>query len=262
MMRPRLRLNFYGCLITPRVQAMLLAGAVLAAPCLLSGCEQKMGGQPSYRPLESSRFFADGRASRPLVQGTVPRGTLEDNSTMFTGRKSAATPRNAVTTANASEKSSGNAADQGSLAASSQPPLNPNEFATELPFPLTADVLNRGQERYTIYCAVCHGPTGAGDGTIVRRGFTQPPSYITDNSRQFARSGFQVSLRDVPLGYIFEVVTHGYGAMADYALQVQPRDRWAIAAYIRTLQFSQKVPLDALPTQVQDEAIHSLGANP
>jgi mono/diheme cytochrome c family protein len=262
MMCHRPRLNLEDCPITVRVQTALLAGMVLATLGLLSGCEQKMGSQPSYRPLESSRFFADGRASRPLVQGTVPRGTLEDDSTMFTGRKATAPLRITATTANGNEKSLGNAAEKGSLAASSQPPLNPNEFATELPFPLTADVLNRGQERYTIYCAVCHGPTGAGDGTIVRRGFTQPPSYITDNSRQFARSGFQVPLRDVPLGYIFEVATHGYGAMADYALQVEPRDRWAIAAYIRTLQFSQQVPLDALPAQVQDEAIHSLGANP
>ena len=254
MMRQRPRQNFSGCEITVRVQSALLACAAIGAACLLSGCEQKMGSQPSYRPLESSRFFADGRASRPLVNGTVPHGTLEDDSTMFTGRKSTAAPRTAqaVTTLGG----------QNSLAASSQPPLNPNQFATELPFPLTADVLNRGQERYTIYCAVCHGPTGAGDGTIVRRGFTPPPSYITDNSRQFARSGFQIPLRDVPLGYIFEVATHGYGAMADYATQVEPHDRWAIAAYIRTLQFSQHAPLDTLPSGVQEEVLRSLGANP
>ena len=173
---------------------------------------------------------------------------------MFTGRKSSAVPRIA-TIANA------NSEDR-QLAASSQPPLNPDEFATELPFPLTIEILEHGQERYTIYCAVCHGPTGAGDGTVVRRGFTRPPSYIIDNSRQFARSGFQVPLRDVPLGYVFEVITHGYGAMADYAGQIEPRDRWAIAAYIRALQFSQQAPLDALPTGIRDEALRSLGTNP
>jgi mono/diheme cytochrome c family protein len=254
MIRHRLRQNFNGCQFTARSQAAVLACAVIGSACLLSGCEQKMGNQPSYRPLESSRFFADGRASRPLVNGTVPRGMLEDDSTMFTGRKSTAAPR----TAQAATTPGG----QNQLAASSQPPFNPNQFATELPFPLTADVLNRGQERYTIYCVVCHGPTGAGDGTIVRRGFTQPPSYITDKSRQFARSGYQIPLRDVPLGYIFEVATHGYGAMADYAAQLEPHDRWAIAAYIRTLQFSQHAPLDALPADVQDEAFRSVRANP
>ncbi|HEY2828201.1 MAG TPA: cytochrome c [Pirellulales bacterium] len=239
---------------TGRELPVIFIGALFAVACLLSGCEQKMGSQPSYQPLESSRFFADGRASRPLVSGTVPHGTLEDNSTMFTGRKSAAVPRTAMM-ANA------NSEDR-QLAASSQPQLNPDEFATQLPFPLSVEVLERGQQRYTIYCAVCHGPTGAGDGTVVRRGFTRPPSYISDNSRQFARSGFQVPLRDVPLGYFFEVATHGYGAMADYAEQVEPRDRWAIAAFIRTLQFSQQAPFDALPTDIRDEALRTLGAIP
>ncbi|HZZ27648.1 MAG TPA: cytochrome c [Pirellulales bacterium] len=168
---------------------------------------------------------------------------------MSTGRRSVIAPRTA-------------AAAVSTTAASVQPPLNPDEFVTNLPFKLTAEILERGQERYTIYCAVCHGPSGTGNGPIVRRGYTQPPSYITDNSRQLARSGYQVPLRDVPIGYIFDVATRGYGAMADYSTQVELRDRWAIAAYIRTLQYSQQVPLDDLPAEVREEAFRILEATP
>ena len=226
--------------------------AMLALVCLCSGCEQKMGTQPSYRPLESSRFFADGRASRPLVNGTVERGSLDDSSTINTGRKPSADQRQSIP-----RTVSGSA-----LIASSTPLITPDDFVTELPIPLTLETLERGQERYSIYCAVCHGSTGAGNGIVVRRGYTKPPSYITDDSRQLARSGFKVPLRSVPLGYFFEVMTHGYGAMADYAMQIDPRDRWAVAAYIRTMQYSQKVPLDTLPSEIRDEALHALGATP
>lgn len=228
--------------------------AVLAFICLCAGCEQKMGTQPSYRPLESSRFFADGRASRPLVDGTVDRGSLEDKSAMNTGRKLSADQRR-ISSHTAQT-------DRSALIASSTSLVTPDDFATELPIPLTLETLQRGQERYSIYCAVCHGLTGTGDGVVVRRGYTRPPSYLTDDSRQLARSGFKVSLRSVPLGYFFEVMTQGYGAMADYATQIEPRDRWAIAAYIRAMQFSQNVPLDALPSEIREEALRSLGALP
>jgi mono/diheme cytochrome c family protein len=140
--------------------------------------------------------------------------------------------------------------------------IRPDEFVTELPFQITRDILARGQERYTIYCAICHDSTGTGNGKIIQRGFTKPPSYLADNSRQLARSGYQIHLRDVPVGYLFDVATNGYGAMADYSAQVSPRDRWAIAAYIRTLQLSQSIPLDDLPPNMRNEAAKSLEATP
>ena len=140
--------------------------------------------------------------------------------------------------------------------------IRPEEFVTEFPFAITSDLLARGRERYTIYCAICHDDLGTGNGKIVQRGFTKPPSYLTDNSRQFAHSGYQIPLRDVPVGYLFDVPTNGFGAMSDYSTQVPPRDRWAIAAYIRTLQRSQNVPLDDLPPAIRDEAQQALEATP
>lgn len=217
--------------------AALGCGAIL-------GCTQKMADQPAYRPLEPSRFFADGRAARPLEAGVVVHDDEVNDEALTSGRKSAATsntPSANPTTA------------QG---------IRPNEFVTEFPFAITSDILARGRERYTIYCAICHDDSGAGNGKIVQRGFTKPPSYLTDNSRQFAHSGIQIPLRDVPVGYLFDVPTNGFGAMADYSTQLAPRDRWAIAAYIRTLQLSQSVPLDDLPPNLRDEAQHALEATP
>ena len=94
------------------------------------------------------------------------------------------------------------------------------------PFPVTAEVVSRGQERYQIFCAMCHGATGAGDGMIVRRGFKQPPSYFTED------------LRNAPVGHFFDVITNGWGSMPNYAQQIPAQDRWAIIAYIRALQLS------------------------
>jgi Cytochrome C oxidase, cbb3-type, subunit III len=220
--------------------ALVMAVGVIA----LAGCTQKMAEQPSYRPLEPSRFFADGRSARPLVAGVVPRGEPEEDANRTSGQKDNAT-------------SSG-----GNESASRRAGIRPDEFVTEFPFAITSDVLARGRERYTIYCAICHDDLGSGNGKIVRRGFTKPPSYLTDNSRQFAHSGFQIPLREVPVGYLFDVPTNGFGAMADYSTQVLPRDRWAIAAYIRTLQLSQRVPLDDLPPAVREEAQRALEATP
>jgi mono/diheme cytochrome c family protein len=206
------------------------------------GCEQKMAVQPAYRPLEPSRFFADGRASRPLVAGTISRSANDDGPAITSGRKPAAI------TAAANEPNA--------------PGIRPDEFVTEFPFPITSEILARGQRRFIIYCAICHDAAGTGTGKIVQRGFTKPPSYLTDNSRQFAHSGYQIALRNVPVGYLFDVPTNGFGAMADYSTQVSARDRWAIVAYIRTLQLSQSVPLDSLPPALRNEAEHGLEATP
>jgi mono/diheme cytochrome c family protein len=114
-----------------------------------------------------------------------------------------------------------------------------NQPLDRYPFAITEQVLRRGQERYNIYCSPCHDRTGSGNGIIVQRGFRRPPSYHIDR------------LRQQPPGYIVDTITHGFGAMPDYAAQVQANDRWAIAAYVKTLQYSQNVPLADLPPDMQ-----------
>ncbi len=106
---------------------------------------------------------------------------------------------------------------------------------TSFPFPVTKVVLERGKERYDIYCAPCHGRTGTGDGMVVRRGFSQPPTF------------HQTRLREAPVGHYFDVITNGYGAMYPYAARVSPEDRWAITAYIRALQLSQNAKISDVP---------------
>jgi len=178
------------------VRAMGFVGvtALLAAT---SGCRQEMYDQPRYKPLAKSDFFADGRSARPLVEGTVARGTLD--------RFPAAGGTAAV-------------------------PL-----ATALPLPLTRELLASGRERYGIFCAPCHDATGSGQGMVVRRGYRQPPSLHIER------------LRDAPVGHLYDVMTRGLGAMPDYAQQVPPADRWAIAAYVRALQLSQRAGLADVP---------------
>ena len=173
----------------------LLVGLLLLAA---AGCRQDMHNQPKAIPLRESMFFKDSSSARPLVDDTVARGTLKDDAAFFTG-KSGATELDA------------------------------------LPFPLTAEILDRGEQRYNIYCSPCHDTAGTGQGMIVRRGYRQPPSYHTDR------------LRMIPIGHFYDVMTNGFGAMPDYRAQFAPRDRWAIAAYIRALQLSQHAALADVP---------------
>lgn len=176
--------------------------SVLAAAALLAGCRRDMQDQPKYIPLRPSSFFADGRSERPLVEGTVARGHLNADAAFYTGK------------------------------------VDGKPLET-FPFPVTPAVLERGQERFNIYCAPCHDRLGTGNGMIVRRGYRHPPSYHIDR------------LRQVPVGYLFDVITNGLGAMPDYAAQVDPRDRWAIVAYVRALQLSQHAsPADVPPGQL------------
>lgn len=118
------------------------------------------------------------------------------------------------------------------------------ELVAVLPVPVNRELLARGQDRFNIFCSPCHGRTGTGDGMVVRRGLRPPPSYLIDR------------LREAPIGHFFDVMTNGFGAMPDYATQVPPEDRWAIAAYIRALQLSQGVNVADLPpadrAKVQD----------
>ena len=179
----------------------LLPLSMIAAG-LLASCRQDMNDQARYAPLKPSDFYKDGAASRTPPAHTVAQGQLHEDTVFFTGR------------------------------------INDKEFANTLPMPLTPELLKRGEERFDIYCSVCHGRTGEGNGMIVQRGFPRPPSYADER------------LRTAPVGYFFEVMTHGYGLMYSYAARVEPADRWAIAAHIRVLQLSQHGTLaDAEPLE-------------
>ena len=190
-----------------------------------------MDQQPKYLPLEKSSFFTDGRASRPLIEGTVARGHLEAGNPLYTGLRKP--PDDEPPTAG----SDGGAAP-GAAATAIKHPFNPDDMALyvdQLPLPVTAELLDRGQQRFMIFCAVCHDAHGTGHGVVVRRGFSPPPNYDTER------------LRNMPVGYIFKIITHGYGSMPSHGEQIPPRDRWAIAAYVKALQLSQRVRLDDLP---------------
>ncbi len=179
----------------------LLLAALLA---LLVGCHDDMYNQPRYEPLEASDFFDDHMASRPIVPGTVARGQLEIDDAFYAGRVD-------------------------------------GQYVTELPVELTRRLLERGQQRFNIYCSVCHSRSGDGNGMIVRRGFRRPPSYHIDR------------LRTAPLGHIYDVITNGMGAMPSLAHQIPPKDRWAIAAYVRTLQLSQYAQPEMLTPEEREK---------
>jgi mono/diheme cytochrome c family protein len=125
-----------------------------------------------------------------------------------------------------------------------------SDFVAEIPVKVDAALLERGRTQYQVFCAPCHGRTGRGDGMIVQRGFKRPSSYHVDR------------LRQMPIGYYYDVVTNGFGAMSDYAAQVPPADRWAIAAYVRTLQYSQYAPAADVPADKHAELDRSLAAEP
>jgi mono/diheme cytochrome c family protein len=172
-----------------------------------------MQDQPRYKAYKKSDFFADNRSSRDMPEGTVPRGYLKANKAFYTGKIDNPNPNAQVeTTTNA----------QGNTIVTSFP----NDI-DEFPVPVTKELIDRGENRFNIYCIVCHGPTGNGDGMIVRRGFSPPPTYHDDR------------LRNAPVGHFFDVMTNGWGKMNSYADKLQPADRWAVVAYIRTLQASQ-----------------------
>lgn len=182
----------------------LAACAVLA---LIAGCRQDMHNQPKMIPQRGSELFADHRGARPQVLNTVARGQLHEDSYFYTG------------------------VVQGT-----------NGYRQEqnlMPFPVTMEVLKRGQERFNIYCTPCHSRVGNGLGEIVQRGY-KPAANLHD----------QVRLSQ-PISHYFYVMTHGYGAMPDYSAQLAPVDRWAVAAYIRALQLSQAATVADVPSGAQ-----------
>jgi hypothetical protein len=179
----------------------LNAGILIFIFCLfLGGCRQDMGQQPKYRPLEASEFFADGRSAREPVRGTVAR-SLRGGDDVPAAFKTG------------------------------------NTYVESLPFPITLELLERGQQRFKIYCAPCHSAVGDGDGMIVRRGFSHPPSFHASE------------VRGRPVGFYFDVITNGYGAMAGYAAQLNAGDRWAVISYIRALQLSEHATIDNVPPE-------------
>ena len=187
---------------------LLLIGAFC-----LSGCRRDMQDQPKAIAYRENSFYKDGSGSRPLVEGTVPRGYLREDREYYFGKKANA-PVNAA------------AATQ--TAATSSTALYPDDVET-FPIPIDKLAIDRGQERFNIYCSVCHGKTGYGDGIVMRRGFNKPAPANYHQDR----------LRQAPVGHFFDVITNGWGAMPSYASQVPVEDRWKIIAYIRALQLSQ-----------------------
>jgi hypothetical protein len=185
----------------------LAALAGLAALLLAAGCRQDMHNQPKLIPQRGSEMFADHRGARPQVVNTVARGQLREDSYFYTG---------VVQGANGYR-----------------------EEQNLMPFPVTLEVLKRGQERFNIYCTPCHSRVGNGLGAIIERGY-KPAANLHD----------QVRLSQ-PLSHYYYVMTHGYGAMPDYSAQLIPVDRWAVAAYIRALQLSQAATEKDVPAGVQ-----------
>ena len=175
-----------------------ISALIVVIAVAASGCRQDMHDQPKYVPLRQSAFFNDARSARPVVEGTVARGQLRDDELLYTGKVK-------------------------------------GEDATLFPMRVDATLMARGQQRFNIYCAPCHGRTGQGDGMIVRRGYRRPPSIHQDR------------LRSAPVGHFFDVMTNGFGAMPDYAAQIKAEDRWAIVAYIRALQLSEHATLADVP---------------
>ncbi len=164
--------------------------ALLLAGFCAAGCRRGMVDQQHLKPLAEDDFFANDAGSRVPPPHTIARGRLREDEQFYTGKIG-------------------------------------DQLAATFPHAVTRRMLERGRERFEIYCAVCHGRTGEGNGMIVQRGFPAPPSF------------HEKRLRDAPVGHFFDVITNGYGVMYSYASRVAPEDRWAIAAYIRALQLSQ-----------------------
>jgi len=185
------------------------AMGVMAAMLVLAGCRQDMHDQPKFFPQRGTTFYADGRSVRPQVENTVARNQMDEDDYFHTG-------------------------------------LQDGKEGDGLPLPLTPALIERGQERYNVYCTPCHSRVGNGAGMIVQRGYRPAGDFHTDR------------LRNAPLGHFFAVMTNGYGAMPDYAAQVTPQDRWAIAAYIRALQLSQNAKQSDVAANGHVEDLHAI----
>lgn len=186
-----------------------LSLVMLGLLVVLSGCGRNMYDQARYETLEPSNLFEDGNSMRLPVENTIARGSRANDQAYYSG-------------------------------------LGAGGFVSELPMPLTEELLMRGQERYNIYCSPCHNFSGNGEGMIVQRGFIQPASF------------HEQRLREQPLGYFVNAITNGFGRMYRYGYRIPAEDRWAIAAYIRSLQFSQYAPMDVVPEAQRRDLLDSL----
>ncbi len=301
-----------------RARRLLLAFFILPFSLFTgSGCRQKMADQPYFRPLTESDMFEDGRASRPLERGVIHRAQALETDPLVTGLtreewaafyshaaelRDAPAPKvdpglNADQLQEANKKIAFGAPrydPPGFTPGPGQPPQPGHAvYTNEFPFPITKDDLVRGQERYTIYCAVCHGPLGNGHGKIWERGYLQPTSFhtapVSDEekplrdlregvwydeqpskktpvrlgySRGYSLWGIKIPMRDVPVGYYFEVITKGYAGMPSYSAQIPPADRWKIIAYVRVLQLSQHADKTQLPQTLQNKLNAGGGKQP
>ena len=221
-----------------------------------------MQDQPRYEYYEQGdkKFFADGASSRPFVEGTVPRqqGEYRDREEyFFTGKVAGQAASGAQMGVGAAAPNVASGLAPGTLAGAStnvRAPGAREAAATGGPdnFPVNVDMaaLQRGRERYQIFCSACHGMTGEGDGLIVRRGFRRPPSFYDDRLQEGT----------TPASHFFDVITNGWGAMPDYAESIPPEDRWKIIAYLRALQLSRRLKLEEL-TPAEQEKVKT-GAQP
>ena len=173
-------------------------GAVVLSLLALTACRQDMHTEPRYQPLAETSFFGDQRSARPMVEGTVARGHLRIDEARYMGKLD-------------------------------------GEDIDQFPIPIAKADIERGENRFNVYCTPCHGRTGEGNGMVVLRGFRQPPSYYSDR------------LMNAPVGHFFDVVTNGFGAMPSYASRIQTDDRWRIIAYIRALQLSESASVNDVP---------------
>jgi mono/diheme cytochrome c family protein len=188
------------------------AFGAMVAVLLLAGCRQDMQDQPKFIPQRGTTFFTDGRSVRPQVANTVARNQMHENEYFYTG-------------------------------------LVNGKEGDGFPIALTPEVMQRGQERFNIYCTPCHSRVGNGDGMIVQRGYRPAGDFHTDR------------LRNAPLGHFFYVMSKGYGAMPDYAAQLSPEDRWAVVAYIRALQLSQNAKPGDVAPGAKIEDLHQQAAD-
>lgn len=236
-------------LFSRRVAYCLLPAAICL---LLTGCRIDMQDQPRYEYYEpgDKKFFPDGASSRATVEGTVPRqpggaGAYRDREDYLYTGKAAGGAAASVPTTQAGAAAAALANVRGNVAGGA--PGTTSATATGGPdvFPVTIDkaALERGRERFQIFCTACHGATGEGDGMIVRRGFQKPPSFYDDRLQE----------NSTPASHFFDVITNGWGAMPDYAAQIPPEDRWKIIAYLRALQLSRRLKLEELSPEEQNK---------
>jgi mono/diheme cytochrome c family protein len=178
-----------------------LIPTVAALACAL-GCRQDMQDQPKYKPLAVSSFFADGRAARPVPSGTIAVDDVDQDPALGTG-------------------------------------VVNGEFVNSIPLRVDVSLLERGHDRYDIYCSPCHARTGDGHGMIAQRGFKIPADLSSER------------VRNAPPGYLYAVIANGYGAMPDYSYQLSEHDRWAVVAYIRALELSRQTSISDAPPDVR-----------